>query len=66
MFGAISVSIYYTASEGVLTVSDTGVGIPSGDITKVTDRFHRVAVSIAAIRCEAMLDWLIGLIVYLA
>lgn len=41
--GSISVSLVYRGDDAVLSVSDTGVGIPAHETPKVFDRFHRVA-----------------------
>lgn len=41
--GTITVGLAQEADEAVLTVRDTGIGIPAADLPKVFDRFHRVA-----------------------
>ncbi|QRW07342.1 protein-histidine kinase [Ceratobasidium sp. AG-Ba] len=41
--GRITVSIKYTDGFAVFSVSDTGVGIPPQDRSKICERFHRVA-----------------------
>ena len=43
--GRIEVSLRKTAENVVLTVRDTGVGIPAEELPKVFERFHRVDVS---------------------
>lgn len=40
--GNISVEILQNASTVILTVSDTGIGIPASDLPRVFDRFYRV------------------------
>ena len=40
--GGISVSLRQTTGQVELAVSDTGIGIPESDLSKVFDRFHRV------------------------
>ncbi|MEA4954635.1 MAG: HAMP domain-containing sensor histidine kinase [Pseudoflavonifractor sp.] len=40
--GTVWVAAHTELDRGVLTVEDTGVGIPQEDITKVFDRFYRV------------------------
>lgn len=42
MRGFVNVKLAYTKSQAVLSVSDSGVGIPSSDINLVGERFHRV------------------------
>ncbi|GAA5985176.1 hypothetical protein JCM10908_002555 [Rhodotorula pacifica] len=43
--GTISVRLRSTRAEAVLSVSDTGIGIPETELSKVFDRFHRVEAS---------------------
>ncbi|OIN59184.1 ATP-binding protein [Arsenicibacter rosenii] len=43
--GSISVSLTNEGEHIVLRVSDTGVGIPAGEIPRMFDRFHRIANS---------------------
>ncbi|HJT66287.1 MAG TPA: ATP-binding protein [Pyrinomonadaceae bacterium] len=43
--GRIEVSLRKTAEHVVLTVSDTGVGIPADELPKLFERFHQVEVS---------------------
>lgn len=40
--GTIAVQLRSTRAEAVLTVSDTGIGIPAPELSKIFDRFHRV------------------------
>ncbi len=40
--GSVSVTVTDTPSEAVLTVADTGIGIPAGDRDRVFERFYRV------------------------
>ncbi|HWB85148.1 MAG TPA: ATP-binding protein [Bryobacteraceae bacterium] len=40
--GGISVSVKAAGSEAILSVADTGVGIPKEDVPRVFERFHRV------------------------
>lgn len=42
MSGFVKVKLAYANHEAVLTVSDSGVGIPSSDIDLIGERFHRV------------------------
>ena len=42
MRGFVKVKLVYSRSEATLTVSDSGVGIPTSDIGLVGERFHRV------------------------
>ena len=41
--GTISVRWYCEAEEGIFAVSDNGIGIPSADIPRLTERFYRVS-----------------------
>ena len=41
--GTISVRWYGAADEGVFAVRDDGIGIPSEDIPRLTERFYRVS-----------------------
>jgi two-component system cell cycle sensor histidine kinase PleC len=40
--GRVVVQLYRTAEAAIITVADTGVGIPSSDLSKVTRPFYRV------------------------
>ncbi|HLX30525.1 MAG TPA: ATP-binding protein [Casimicrobiaceae bacterium] len=40
--GSITVRLHREASEALLEVSDTGVGIPEQELSRVFERFHRV------------------------
>ncbi|BGP42546.1 hypothetical protein JCM10450v2_006649 [Rhodotorula kratochvilovae] len=40
--GEIAVTLRATRAEAVLTVSDTGIGIPQAELGKIFDRFHRI------------------------
>ena len=40
--GCIDVTLETQGKEAVLTVADTGIGIPQGDLTHIFDRFYRV------------------------
>ncbi|KZT38755.1 hypothetical protein SISSUDRAFT_1046495 [Sistotremastrum suecicum HHB10207 ss-3] len=40
--GTIAVRVYTEGSRVLLTIADTGVGIPQSDIAKIGERFHRV------------------------
>lgn len=42
MKGYVKVNLAYTRSEAILSVSDSGVGIPTSDVNLVGERFHRV------------------------
>src|SRR3982751_6849 len=42
MVGGMAVALHGTDDAVVLTVSDTGVGIPAPELPLVFDRFHRV------------------------
>jgi len=39
--GRIALALRQEKSEAILTISDTGIGIPEADLPKVFDRFHR-------------------------
>src|SRR5689334_10476420 len=43
--GRIEIALRKTAEHVVLTVSDTGVGIPAEELPKLFERFHQVEVS---------------------
>lgn len=43
--GTICVRLRSTRAEAVLSVSDTGIGIPETELSKIFDRFHRVEAS---------------------
>jgi signal transduction histidine kinase len=38
----VHVHLYYNATEVIMDVKDSGVGIPKSDIGLVGERFHRV------------------------
>lgn len=40
--GSISVTVRAVGSEAVVTVSDTGVGIPAAEMPRLFERFHRI------------------------
>ncbi|GAA6013850.1 hypothetical protein JCM10207_008212 [Rhodosporidiobolus poonsookiae] len=40
--GRISVTLRSTRGEAVLSVCDTGIGIPQAELGKIFDRFHRI------------------------
>ncbi|OCF32765.1 hypothetical protein I316_05687 [Kwoniella heveanensis BCC8398] len=42
MLGTVKVYLGYEDGHAILRVSDTGVGIPSSDIGRIGERFHRV------------------------
>ncbi|MBV8833070.1 MAG: heavy metal sensor histidine kinase [Acidobacteriaceae bacterium] len=41
--GAVSVMLKRENHDGVLTISDTGIGIPQASLDRIFDRFYRVA-----------------------
>ena len=41
--GSVAVTLAWEDDVAVLTVSDTGVGIPEGELENIFERFHRVA-----------------------
>lgn len=43
--GSIKVSLQFREGQAVLSVSDTGVGIPLSEIERIGERFYRMAVS---------------------
>ncbi|KAI5449034.1 hypothetical protein NCC49_005647, partial [Naganishia albida] len=43
--GSVSIRVRYTQDSCILSVSDTGIGIPQEDVGLVTQRFHRVETS---------------------
>jgi signal transduction histidine kinase/CheY-like chemotaxis protein len=45
--GTISVAVHAADDGVVLTVADTGIGIPAGELPLIFDRFHRVQGSLA-------------------
>ncbi|MBM7647596.1 signal transduction histidine kinase [Bacillus ectoiniformans] len=40
--GKIQVSLFKDNSQAILSIADTGIGIPGEDLKKVTERFYRV------------------------
>jgi len=40
--GKVSVTLYREGGKTVLSVKDTGIGIPAGDLGKIYERFYRV------------------------
>lgn len=40
--GSIEVKLKQTTTEAILSVSDTGIGIPQDELSKIFDRFHRI------------------------
>lgn len=40
--GTITVSIHYSKDFAIVSVQDTGCGIPKNELNKIFDRFHRV------------------------
>jgi signal transduction histidine kinase len=40
--GKITVTLRSTRGEAVLSVSDTGIGVPQAELGKIFDRFHRI------------------------
>jgi PAS domain S-box-containing protein len=45
LHGVITVAVGRVGGHAVLTVADTGVGIPAGELPRLFDRFHQVAGS---------------------
>ncbi|AFR96575.2 hypothetical protein C343_04702 [Cryptococcus neoformans C23] len=42
MTGFVKIELYYSSGQAILTVQDSGVGIPRSDIHLIGERFHRV------------------------
>ena len=40
--GAVTIGVERRGTQGVLTIADSGPGIPPADLARVTDRFYRV------------------------
>lgn len=40
--GRVVVQLYRTSGPVIVSVADTGIGIPSADVTRITDAFYRV------------------------
>jgi signal transduction histidine kinase len=40
--GTVTVSIFQNGNEGLVAVSDTGIGIPGRDVRRIFERFYRV------------------------
>jgi signal transduction histidine kinase len=43
--GSVSIRVRYSQDSCILSVSDTGIGIPQEEVGLVTQRFHRVETS---------------------
>jgi signal transduction histidine kinase len=43
--GSVTIRVRYTQDSCILSVSDTGIGIPQDEVGLVTQRFHRVETS---------------------
>jgi signal transduction histidine kinase len=46
--GRIGVAVAYTSTHAVITVSDTGCGIPQAEVDDVTERFNRATTALSA------------------